>query len=126
MGLIKIEGIKMFAYHGHLPEEAILGGHFIINVYVRADTKNVEKSDKLEDTVDYVTIISIVKEEMLIRSKMIEHPAARIADKILLLNKVIDVKVEVEKLNVPINSNFSKISATIERRNKWIWISIVS
>ena len=118
MGLIKIEGIKMFAYHGHLPEEAILGGHFIINVYVRADTKNVEKSDKLEDTVDYVTIISIVKEEMLIRSKMIEHPAARIADKILLLNKVIDVKVEVEKLNVPINSNFSKISATIERRNK--------
>ena len=115
MGLIKVEGIKLYAYHGHLPEEAILGGHFLINVYVNTDTKLVEKSDELEDTVDYVKIIDIVKEQMLIRSNMIEHPAARIADNILLLKHVIDVKVEVEKLNVPINANFSKISATIKR-----------
>ena len=115
MGLIKVEGIKLYAYHGHLPEEAILGGHFLINVYVNAETTLVEKSDELEDTVDYVKIIDIVKEQMLIRSNMIEHPAARIADNILLLKHVIDVKVEVEKLNVPINANFSKISATIKR-----------
>ena len=117
MGLIKVEGIKLYAYHGHLPEEAILGGHFLINVYVNAETTLVEKSDELEDTVDYVKIIDIVKEQMLIRSNMIEHPAARIADNILLLKHVIGVKVEVEKLNVPINANFSKISATIEREN---------
>ena len=115
MGLIKVEGIKLYAYHGHLPEEAILGGHFLINVYVNTDTTLVEKSDELEDTVDYVKIIDVVKEQMLIRSNMIEHPAARIADNILLLKHVIDVKVEVEKLNVPINANFSKISATIQR-----------
>jgi len=115
MGLIKVEGIKLYAYHGHLPEEAILGGHFLINVYVNTDTTLVEKSDELEDTVDYVKIIDVVKEQMLIRSNMIEHPAARIADNILLLKHVIDVKVEVEKLNVPINANFSKISATIKR-----------
>ena len=115
MGLIKVEGIKLYAYHGHLPEEAILGGHFLINVYVNAETTLVEKSDELEDTVDYVKIIDIVKEQMLIRSNMIEHPAARIADNILLLKHVIDVKVEVEELNVPINTNVSKISATIER-----------
>lgn len=116
MGLIKVEGIKLYAYHGHLPEEAILGGHFIINVYVNADTSMVEKSDDLEATVDYVKIIDIVKEQMSIRSNMIEQPAARIADNILLLNHVINVKVEVEKLNMPINANFSKISVTIERK----------
>jgi dihydroneopterin aldolase len=48
---------------------------------------------------------------------MIEHPAARIADNILILNHVLNVKVEVEKLNVPINANFSKISVSIERKN---------
>ena len=117
MGLIKVEGIKLYAYHGHLPEEAVLGGHFIINVYVNANTLEVEKSDELKDTVDYVKIIDIVKQEMAIRSSMIEHPAARIADNILLLKHVIHVKVEVEKLNVPINANFSKISATIQREN---------
>ena len=115
MGLIKVEGIKLYAYHGHLPEEAVLGGHFVVNVYVKADTLKVEKSDDLNDTVDYVKIIEIVKKQMAIRSNMIEQPAARIADNILLLNHVNSVKVELEKLNVPINANFDKISVTIEK-----------
>ena len=62
MGVITIEGIKVYAYHGHLPEEAILGGHFIVNVCVTADTSLVEESDDLTDTVDYVKIINIVKQ----------------------------------------------------------------
>ena len=118
MGLIKIEGIKLYAYHGHLPEEAVLGGHFLINVYVNAMTDLVEKSDELEDTVDYVKIIEIVKEQMAIRSNMIEQPAARIADKILQLAHVLSVTVELEKLNVPINANFRKISVTVKKENK--------
>ena len=115
MGLIKVEGIKLYAYHGHLPEEAVLGGHFVVNVYAEADTLKVEKSDDLNDTVDYVKIIEIVKKQMAIRSNMIEQPAARIADNILLLNHVNSVKVELEKLNVPINANFDRISVTIEK-----------
>ena len=47
MGLITVEGIRVFAYHGHLPEEAVLGGHFIVNVWVEADTVEVEKIDDL-------------------------------------------------------------------------------
>ena len=57
MGLITVEGIRVFAYHGHLPEEAVLGGHFIVNVWITTDTSEVEKSDDLNDTVDYVKII---------------------------------------------------------------------
>ena len=40
MGLITVEGIRVFAYHGHLPEEAILGGHFIVNVWVPKSERN--------------------------------------------------------------------------------------
>ena len=86
MGLITVEGIRVFAFHGHLPEEAILGGHFIVNVWVTADTSEVETSDDLNDTVDYVKIIEIVKEQMSIRADMIEVPAKRIVD-ILTLKK---------------------------------------
>ena len=114
MGLITVEGIRVFAYHGHLPEEAKLGGHFIVNVWVTADTSEVEKTDDLNDTVDYVKIIAIVKEQMAIRSNMIEHPAKRIVDAILPLNKVQKVKVEVEKIQPPINASFDKISVTIK------------
>ena len=73
MGLITVEGIKVFAYHGHLPEEMSFRGHFIVNVWVTAvDTSVVEKTDNLNDTVDYVKIIEIVKQQMDIRSDMIE------------------------------------------------------
>ena len=117
MGLITVEGIRVFAHHGHLPEEAVLGGHFIVNVWVKADTVEVEKTDDLNDTVDYVKIIEIVKEQMAIRSNMIEHPAKRIVDAILPLHKVQKVMVEVEKIQPPIDASFDKISVTSQGEN---------
>ncbi|MBC8474664.1 MAG: dihydroneopterin aldolase [Cryomorphaceae bacterium] len=117
MGLITVEGIRVFAYHGHLPEEAILGGHFIVNVWVTADTSEVEKTDDLNDTVDYVKIIEIVKQKMAIRANMIEVPAKRIVDAILPLYKVQKVKVEVEKIQPPIDATFDKISVTTKGEN---------
>ena len=117
MGLITAEGIRVFAYHGHLPEEAVLGGHFIVNVWVEADTTVVEKTDNLNDTVDYVKIIDIVKEQMAIRADMIEVPARRIVDAILPLHKVKKVKVEVGKIQPPIDATFDKISVTSEGEN---------
>ena len=117
MGLITVEGIRVFAYHGHLPEEAILGGHFIVNVWVEADTVEVEKTDYLNHTVDYVKIIAIVNEQMAIRSNMIEHPAKRIVDAILPLNKVKKVTIEIEKVLPPIDATFDKISVTAEGEN---------
>jgi dihydroneopterin aldolase len=117
MGLITVEGIRVFAYHGHLPEEAVLGGHFIVNVWVEADTVEVEKTDDLNHTVDYVKIIAIVKDKMAIRSNMIEHSARRIVDAILPLNKVKKVTVEVEKVLPPIDATFDKISVTSEGEN---------
>jgi 7,8-dihydroneopterin aldolase/epimerase/oxygenase len=117
MSLITVEGIRIFAYHGHLPEEAILGGHFIVNVWVTTDTIEVEKTDDLNHTVDYVKIIEIVKEQMEIRSNIIEHSAKRIVDAILPLDKVKKVKVEVEKIQPPIDASFDKISVTTEAVN---------
>ena len=117
MGLITVEGIRVFAHHGHLPEEAVLGGHFIINVWVKSDTDEVEKTDDLNDTVDYVKIIEIVKQQMAIRSDMIEVPAKRIVDSILPLHKVQKVTVEVEKIQPPIDASFDKISVTTEGEN---------
>ena len=117
MGLITVEGIRVFAYHGHLPEETVLGGHFIVNVWVEADTSIVEKSDDLNDTVDYVKVIDIVKEQMAIRAEMIEVAGKRIVDAILSLKKVKKVKVEVEKNGPPIDATFDKISVTIKGEN---------
>lgn len=117
MGLITVEGIRVFAFHGHLPEEKKLGGHFIVNVWIEADTSEVEKTDDLNNTVDYVKIIAIVQEKMAIRSDMIEVPTKRIVDAILPLNKVRKVTVEVEKVQPPIDASFDKISVSSQAEN---------
>lgn len=117
MGLITVEGIRVFAYHGHLPEEALLGGHFKVSVWITLDTAVVEKTDDLKDTVDYVMVIEIVKKQMAIRADMIEVPTKRIADAILKINKVQKVRVEVEKVQPPIAASFEKISVTIQAEN---------
>ena len=90
MSLITVEGIRVYAYHGHLAEEATLGGHFIINVWVETDTSQVEVSDNLKDTVDYVKLIEIVKNQMEIRADMIEVPAKRIVDAIAKTGKPVE------------------------------------
>lgn len=117
MGLITIKGIRIFAYHGHLPEEAKLGGHFIVNIWVTVDVSEVEKTDNLNDTVDYVQIIEIIKKDMSLRANMIEVPAKRIVDSILKLDKVQKVKVELEKVQPPIDASFDKISVISEGEN---------
>ena len=117
MALISIEGIKVFAFHGHFPEERTLGGHFIINVWVYTDSEKVVITDELNDTLDYVKIVEIVKCEMEKTSKMIEVPAKRILDNILMQDRVKKVKVEVEKVSPPVKANFEKISVTLEGEN---------
>ena len=97
--------------------EAVLGGHFIVNVWVQVNSSEVEVSDDLNDTVDYVQITEIVIKQMSIRADMIEVPARRIVDQILRLKKVQKVKVEVEKNKSPINVMFDKISVTAEGEN---------
>ena len=117
MSIIKINGIKNYAFHGHLPEEAVLGGQFVTSIQITLDTRKVEKTDELNDTIDYVQVISIVNDQMKIRSKMIEHVARRIVDKILELEKVESVRVELEKVQPPVDAVFSKISVVSEGKN---------
>lgn len=78
MGLIEVKGIRVYAYHGCLSEEGRIGGHYSVDVAVEGDMARAERSDKLADTIDYSRVTAIVVEEMAVRSKLIEHVAARI------------------------------------------------
>lgn len=78
MGVITVAGIRVFAYHGCLPEEGRIGGQYQVDVSLEGDFSNAERSDKLKDTVDYGRITTIVQEQMAQRSNLIEHVAHRI------------------------------------------------
>ena len=61
---INIEGIKLYAYHGCLEEEAKVGGNYIVDVYITTDFTEAAKTDDLSKTIDYCAVYEITKAEM--------------------------------------------------------------
>ena len=82
MGVIKVENIKVYAYHGCLSEETIIGSDYRVDVSVEADLEKSSVTDALNDTVDYVTLNAIVVEEMSIPAKLLEAVAKRIINRV--------------------------------------------
>ena len=83
-----------------MKEEELIGSDYIANLEVETDMHQPANSDLLTDAVDYVQLNTIVKEEMLIRSRLLEHIAQRIIDRILKqfpMVKNVEVKVKNKK-----------------------------
>ena len=117
MGIIKVNNIRIYAYHGCLVEEGKIGSDYRIDLSVKADLKNSAKTDQLGDTVDYVHLNKIVKEEMAIRTKLLETVADKILNRILIeIPLVNSVKVKVSKLNPPIGGNVEMVSIVMDRK----------
>jgi len=119
MGAIEVNNIKVYAFHGCLDEETKIGSEYRIDVKVKAALQKSSKSDELKDTVDYVHLNYIVKEEMAIRSKLLEHVARRILDRILReLPEVKKGKVSVAKINPPIGGNVAEVAVILTKKRK--------
>lgn len=112
---INVEGIRLYAYHGCLPEETKVGGEYIVDVYMVYDFDDAAKTDDLNLTIDYCAVFEICKQEMAIPSKLIEHVGKRIYDRIIrAFPKLIETKVKVTKLLPPMNGPVDKVSIVIE------------
>ena len=115
MGIIRVNNIKLYAFHGCLDEEAKIGSEYRVDVQVEADLDKSAKTDDLNDTVDYVHLNKIVKEEMAIRSKLIEHVGQRIYDRIYKeIKNVSKLKIKVTKICPPINGDVNDVAIIIE------------
>jgi len=117
MGIIRLNNIKVYAYHGCLLEEGQIGSDYRVDLKVWADLTEAAITDRLEDTVDYVHLNTIVKEEMAIRSKLLEEVCRRILSR--SLNEIPMIKkaqVKVGKLNPPINGDVRAVSVKLSKR----------
>ena len=115
MNTIAVEGINIYAYHGCLDEEGLIGGNYIVDVYMQTDFTEAAKTDELHKTIDYCAVYEIAKKEMAVRSKLIEQVADRIHRNIVkTFTAVTNTKVRVTKLNPPVNGGVEKVFAEIE------------
>ena len=114
MGIIEVENIRLYAHHGCMAEETKIGSNYRVDVRLEADLSVSSKSDDLKDTVDYVSVHAIVKEEMSVPSKLLEHVVQRIIERVRALNGVQKVRVRVAKENPPIDGDVGYVAVAIE------------
>lgn len=117
MGIIKVNNIRVYAHHGCLKEETIIGSDYLVDVLVHANLTQASKSDDLKDTVDYVLINKIVTEEMAIPSKLLEHVAKRILDRFFTETQLIEkARIGVSKINPPIGGDVKSVTVLLKAK----------
>lgn len=113
MNRISVVGIKGYGYHGCMDEEARIGQHYVVDVFMETDFMEAAENDDLSQTIDYVDIHKVVKEELGQRAKLIENVALRIAKRIKSIERVYSVEVRVCKPAPPINGDVDRVCTTV-------------
>ena len=115
MGVIRVNSIRVYAYHGCLPEEAIIGTHYIVDIAVNVDFTKAAESDILSETIDYVMLNKIVRDQMAIRSWLIEHVALRILKEMKReFTGAEKCWVKIAKLSAPMEGHAESVSVEME------------
>jgi 7,8-dihydroneopterin aldolase/epimerase/oxygenase len=109
MGIIALEGILIFAYHGIHASEKHEGNRFVVDVYLHGPIADSGSGDQITKTSDYEVVYAKVKEAFVERVNLLETLVVRIGD---LLKKqfphVKQIKVRVSKLNPPVGGEVNR------------------
>lgn len=118
MGLITLSGMEFFAYHGCFAEEQIIGNKFIVDLEFSTETENAELTDDLTQTINYQLVYDVVKAEMDIKSKLLEHVARRVLDALYKQFPGIgSAKITVSKLNPPLKGKVDRVCFTLAAKH---------
>ena len=116
MGLIKIENMEFYAYHGCYDQEQVVGNRFLVDLEISANLDKATLSDNIEDTLNYQNAYEIVKEQMNIKSRLLEHVAGRILDELFSrFTEIEKATVRVSKMNPPMGGQMERVSVTLSR-----------
>ncbi|WP_265429922.1 dihydroneopterin aldolase [Chryseobacterium sp. YIM B08800] len=116
MSKIFLEDVKIYAYHGVLPEENIIGTYYILNAEIHTDLWDAAASDDLNDTISYADINEIIHDEMKIKSKLLEHVAGRIITKINeRFSQISYIKLRITKTSPPMKGEMKGASIELEK-----------
>ncbi len=114
---ILIEDLKIFAKHGVLQEENVVGTYYLVNLEIEANIWKASQTDALEDTINYAEINEIIHQEMAIPSKLLEHVIGRIFSKLEQnFPQITAMKIKLTKVNPPMKGEMKGVSIEMEKR----------
>ena len=96
-----------------------MGNTFEVDITVKTNFHKAAIDDQLSETIDYEDLYTIVKEEMEISSKLLEHVVQSIVDRVINEIKGIKwVKVQLAKMNPPIKGECDRAVVSLKRHAK--------
>ncbi|BES63273.1 dihydroneopterin aldolase [Dysgonomonas capnocytophagoides] len=111
---ILLENVRLYAYHGVGEQERIVGNHYLINLKIKINVMDAVRSDSLEDTISYADVFEMVKKEMAIPSKLLEHVAGRIISALRKTYPAIEnIELKLSKNNPPMGADMDYASVLI-------------
>ena len=116
---VKVENLKIYAFHGCMDEEKVIGSDYVINIKALCFVGEKVFNDDITQTVDYVDLARIAKREMAVRSKLLEAVIKRIIDASFKeIDSLEELSVSVSKINPPINADVKSVSVTMSKKRK--------
>lgn len=102
---IRLDGLRIFAYHGVLPQENRVGAMYTVNLKLTTDFFKASITDELSNTINYAEVYQVVKKEMQQPSKLLEHVVYRISQKLFTtFPSITGIEISLYKENPPMEA----------------------
>ena len=103
---IFLKDIRCYAYHGVAPQENLIGNEYVIDLKLKVDISKAAQTDEVADTVNYAEVHNVIKTEMAIPSKLLEHAGGRIVQKLFeTFPDIEEVELRLSKRNPPMGAD---------------------
>lgn len=107
--------MRFYAYHGVMEQERRVGGEYSVSLTVEADLADAVRTDDVADTINYAALYEVVKSEMAVPSKLLEHVAGRICRRAMeTFERITTLTIKVTKLNPPMGADSKGASVELK------------
>lgn len=116
---IFINNLRLYAFHGVLPQERVVGGDYSVDLRVHYNISRAIETDQLEDTISYADLCALIQREMAQPSALLEHVAGRMAQAIIRAYPQVEkIWIRITKQNPPMGADCDGAGVEIEIENE--------
>lgn len=116
MGIIRLNNMNFYGYHGVYDFEKEQGANFEIDLELFTSLTKSSKSDNIEDTINYEDVYEQVKKAFGSKSYfLLEKLADSISKSIFEEHKIDKLIIRVRKINAPLDGKLDSVEIELKR-----------
>lgn len=103
---IFLRDVRLYARHGVAAQETVVGSEFAVDLRIGYNWERAMQTDDVRDTLSYADVYEVVKREMAVPSRLVEHVAWRVAEALgAAFPAITSIDLRLTKLNPPMGAD---------------------